>query len=253
MIGLRDGIADNSVGFLRRFWGSRLMYALTVVFDALIDVVAYGLRAKYPSFASPRGLAVIARDRGIVRGIAEADSRLATRCLQWLDDRKTRGNPLALMRQIRGYCGDQVAIRIVNNAGAWHSLDANGVWSYQAPNGNWDWDGVDKWWRFWVIIYPNGLWSSTETFGETYKFGEETAFGSTITPQQCQDLIAIIRDWSAEPAKCSHVIIAFDPASFSPSATTVTDGTWGKWYRYENGVAVPSRLESARYFEVDHE
>ena len=253
---LRDTIESVSVSFLRRFWGSRLMYALSVPFDALIEWCSSGMKARFPSFASQDGLVVIGADRGILRGVEELSARYVSRLLLWLDDRRIKGTSLALMRQLRGYCGDQVAIRIVNNVGAWHSLSATGEYSYTGPvyPKNWDWDGdTAKWWRFWVIIYPNGLWTTSPMFGEVAKFGNGQAFGLTMTPGQAADIAAIIREWSPPHAKCSHVIIAFDPISFDPSDNSVTDGTWGKWYRYDNGVAVPSRLETARYFEVDHE
>lgn len=253
---LRDTIESVTVAFLRRMWGSRLMYAITVPFDALIEWFASGIKSRFPSFASQDGLAVIGSDRKVVRGIEENSHRYIARLLQWLDDRRIKGTALALMRQLRGYCGDQVAIRIVNNVGAWHSLSATGEYSYTAPvyPKNWDWDGdTRKWWRFWVIIYPNGLWTTSPLFGEILEFGGGHAFGLTMTPGQANDIISIIREWSPAHAECSHVIVALDPGSFDPSDKSVTDGTWGKWYRYENGVAIPSRLESARYFEVDHE
>lgn len=253
---LRDTVESVSVAFLRRFWGSRLMYGLNVSFDALVGWCVSGVKARFPSFASEDGLVVQGVDRQIRRGFNESSSRYVLRLLRWLDDRRSKGTALALMQQLRGYCGDQVAIRIVNNSGAWHSLSAAGEYSYKAPTfpTNWDWDGnFVKWWRFWVIIYPNGLWTTSPMFGENIKFNAGHAFGSTMTPGQAADIISIIREWSPPQAKCSHVIVAFDPASFDPSDNSVTDATWAKWYRYDNGVAVPSRLETARYFEVDHE
>lgn len=252
---IRDEIDSISVGFLRRFYGSRLMYSLAIQFDALIDWAVLAIKAKYPSKANPDALALIGNDRQIIRGYAETDDSFRARCVRWIDDRRLIGGAVALAGQLRGYCGDLVQVRVVNNAGAWHSIGVDGSYSYQAPNGNWNWDGNSaKWWRYWVILYINPIWQTAPTYGTgagKLHYGTESAWGVSASPAQCNDLTRIIRAWYAAHARCSGVILAFDPASFDPTAATVTDGDWGTWHKISGGVAVPSRLATARYYEVD--
>lgn len=114
--------------WLRRHWGSRLLYAFGIHWDAMVDLTAASLRARFPDYAPPDGLASLGRDRQIRRGFDEDDASYATRLKRWIPDRITRGNPYTLMRQIQGnLSGYSVRVRCVNNAGVWHTLYADGT------------------------------------------------------------------------------------------------------------------------------
>jgi hypothetical protein len=61
-------------------------------------------------------------------------------------------------------------------------------------------------------------------------------------------LQSIVADWKPAGTRCVNIILAFDPASFNP-ASPEPDGNWGKWTKKVAGVAVPSRLATARYLD----
>ena len=250
MTTFRDSIGTTAPPSLQRTWGSRLLYSIGVKFDALIEWLARGARASLARDAPPDGLALLGKERGIMRGFAESAAAYAVRLSTWMRDQKQKGTAIAMLRQLQGYfSGYAVRIRIVSNIGAWHSIDEDGAYSY--VNGvNWNWDNdQSKSNRYWVIIYPSNVWSVANTYGAEYHYGTDTAWGVEAAPQHGLDILQIINDWNTAHADCWGVILAFDPASFDPLAPQICDGTWGKWYKYENGVAVPSRLTSARYFE----
>jgi hypothetical protein len=50
-----------------------------------------------------------------------------------------------------------------------------------------------------------------------------------------------------------NIIIAFDPASFDPQAAIdaagMPNGLWGRWGKTVDGVCVPARLTTARYWD----
>lgn len=253
MTTVRDSIGTIAPPSMQRFWGSRLLYLIGVQFDALTEWVARAVRARFAVDSPPDGLALVGAERGIRRGFVESSSAYAVRLSNWIRDQKQKGTAIALLRQLRGYLsGYPVRVRLVNNAGVWHTIDADGTYSHSRQNGNWNWDGdTSKWSRYWVVIYPSSVWPIAKTYGTnyTYKTSETTTWGVESSPEHALDLLQIINDWNAAHADCWGVILAFDDASFDPASATICDGTWGKWYKYENGVAVPSRLTSARYFE----
>lgn len=253
MTTVRDSIGAIAPPSMQRFWGSRLLYSIGVQFDALTEWIARSVRARFAVDSPPDGLALIGVERGIRRGFAESAAAYAARLSGWILDQKQKGTAFALARQLRGYLsGYPVRVRIINNKGAFHTIEADGTQSYVPSFGNWDWDGdTSKWSRYWVVIYPSSVWPIAKTYGTnyTYKTSETTTWGVESLPERALDLLQIINDWNAAHAECWGVILAFDDASFDPYAPMICDGTWGKWYKYENGVAVPSRLTSARYFE----
>jgi hypothetical protein len=119
------------------------------------------LVARFPEYAAvycdDAALAAIGRDRRIVRGINEPAAAYAARLVRAFDDHRTRGNPFALLRQIRAYLQAPCVVRTVDRRGNWFSIAADGTETTNMATGNWDWDGraaSPEWARFWVIIFP---------------------------------------------------------------------------------------------------
>jgi hypothetical protein len=248
--------------------GQLVGWSLDVVKDAFIERLRLGLLARFPQ-NGPNGqtapddaLAAIGRDRRIVRGINEASVTYAARLLRWLDDWKTAGNPFAVMKQLSAYVGKAATFRTVDARGNWYSYSGSAFAPSQVVlnAANWDWDGdiyaLAHWSRFWVIIYPNGIWlpgpynfnPAAPLFGD----GRYT-FGTTATPEQVATVKAIVSDWKPAGTRCVNIIIAFDNTSFNPltarDGAGLPDGNWGHWSKTVNRVRVPARLSTARYWD----
>lgn len=103
------------------------------------------------------------------------------------------------------------------------------------------------------MIYPNGLWTQVETFGDGSTFGDGHTFGSTATPDQVATVKAIVADWKPAGTRCANIILAFDSSSFAPGTARdgsgLPDGTWGTWSKRVGQVRTPSRLSTARYWD----
>lgn len=235
--------------------GELVGYALDVIKDVFIERVRLGLMARLPqndptgaTTAPPDALAAMGRDRRVVRGIAESGVSYAARLIAWLDDRKTAGNPFALMRKLAEYTGPLASFRTVDMRGNWYSRAADGTLSFALNQGNWDWDDTDasRWSRFWVIIYPHGLWSAEDAWG-TGTWGDDGAWGSTATPDEVSTIRSLIADWKPAGTLCVNVIQAFGIASLSPAAPE-PDGTWGHWHKIVAGAGAKARLVTARYW-----
>jgi hypothetical protein len=213
--------------WLRRVWLHRLLFAIAVHFDALIEWCVLAMYARYPRQAPPDALVVLGRERGIRRGLAEPDDAYAARLVQWLPDRKIKGSPFALMSQIVGYVyKHRVRVRVVNEAGAWFTRNATREvegrheWHHAAPS-NWDWDGEGgaQFSRYWVILMlPDTIWPSDGTWGDSGKWGDTGVWGyGDMTREQAITLRDLIRDWNPPHAMCAGVIATWDPDDFDPT------------------------------------
>ena len=239
--------------------GELVGYSLDILKDAFLQRLFIGHLARFPEAAPDDALVALGRDRRVVRGINESTASYVARLLLWLDDRKRMGNPFALMQKLAEYTGPLPSFRTVDARGNWYSRAANGTESFLLNQGNWNWDdrpttpdGRQRWSRFWVIIYPNGLWTEGPAeWGEptTQDWGEVgQTWGSTATPEQVQTIRFIVSDWKPAHARCINIVIAFDPDSFDPTAPE-PDGLWERWSKNVGGVQVPARLSTARYWD----
>lgn len=236
-------------------------YSLDLIKDAWIDRLRQGHEARFPirdpvtlETAPDDALAAMGRDRGIPRGIDETSYSYAVRLTQWLADRKRQGSPLELMHQLAGYLNDSAAhFRTVDVKGNWFARAADGTESYSIDEGNWNWDGTayTRVGRFWVVIYPGARWTAgTDVWGSAGDWGDPATrtWGSTATQEQVATVRAIVSEWKPAGTRCEAVILAFDEASFD-SAAPEPDGSWGRWSKVVDGVRVPSRLSTARYWQ----
>ena len=241
-------------------------YTVDTLKDAFVSRLRAGLLARFPqndpagaTTAPDDALAAMGRDRGIIRGINESSQRYAVRLVRAIDDWQTAGNPFTLLKQLAAYCGPGPAFRTVDVRGNWYSIAADGTPSALINVANWDWDGdplaLEKWSRFWVVIYPNGLWLPGLNWGDGgFVYGAPGAtWGTTATTDQVASVRGIVSDWKPAGTRCVNIIIAFDGTSFNPAtlrdAAGLPNGTWGGWAHYVNGVVVPVRLATARYWD----
>jgi len=247
--------------------GGLVGYSLDVLGDAFIERVRLGLMARLPQnnpqgtkTAPPDALLRMGRDRRVVRGLTDTDQVYAARLVSWLDGRGRTGNPWALLKRLSEYLGPGPAFRTVDVRGNWFSRDADGAESCLMKQANWDWDGdpdgASRWSRFWVIIYPNGLFTEGPGWGDgdAPNWGDpDTTWGSTATPEQVTTIRGLVKEWKPEGTRCINIILAFDPDSFDPTAavddTGMPAGLWEHWSRNVGGVQVPARLETARYWD----
>lgn len=234
--------------------GEKHQFSLAIVRDAAQERARQAAHARFPEDAPEDALPYMQRDRLIVRGIDEAAAAYATRMLTWLDDHRVRGNPFALMKQLRGYCNCDVRVRTVDRRGNWFTRERDGTESFALAAGNWNWDSLaasPDWARFWVIIYPTvgpptEPWTATDTWGMGHIWGEAgRTWGTSATSDQVAMVRSIVRTWRPEGTRCECIIIAFDDASFDPAAPE-PDGDWDLWS--VGDPRLKNRLTTARYW-----
>ena len=238
--------------------GGKVLASLALTMDDYAARAKLALTARFPDYApDDAALAAIGRDRIIVRGINEPAAAYAARLKRAFDDHKTRGNPFALLRQLRAYLQADCVVRTVDRRGNWFTIDAAGVETTVLNAANWDWDGgaASSWARFWIIIYPVGgtdPWAVTsEVLGDAGLWGgtlgasTTATIGTTATLDQVASVRSIARDWKPEGTTCEWIIVAFDDTTFTPAGATDPNGEWAGW---GNHTGSPVRLSTARYW-----
>jgi len=234
--------------------GGLVGFTMMLLNDTSSQRMHEGHLARFPQ-QDPQGtpgaddaLAALGRDRGVTRGIAETSTSYAYRLTQWLVDARTRGTAYTMMKVLHDYCDSArvhgMSFRIVDSRGNWYSRASSGAQTSSLNTGNWNWDGEGavRWARFWVIVYPGTLWTdSGQDWGDAITWGNApSTWGSTtLTAEQAATMRALADEWKPGGTRCHNIILALDPASFSPSAPE-PDGTWGYW---------SNRLTTALYLD----
>jgi hypothetical protein len=240
------------VRWLTQGRNAAILQSIGKAFDTVLDAIVEGVKARFPGIGPNDSLDDHARERGLVQGPDEPDDVFIQRLGTWLDERKLKGNPYALMRQLQAYFyGHEFRFRVVNSRAAWYTLNADGTEEYYCPDPytqprTWVWDlGNDVWWRYWVIIYPpEGFWETDGDWGDEGSYGDAGSFGFSATQDQITAIRKIVAAWTPPHAECEHVIVSFDPSLFDPEgAETNPDGTWGYWGNKGTSRA-PARLRT---------
>jgi hypothetical protein len=228
-------------------------YAVRIMLDCAAQRMKEAAYARFPEYAPADALPYQARDRKIPRGIDEQADVYATRLLTWLDDHKRRGNPFKLCAMLAAYCNAAVRVRTVDQRGNWFSRDRDGTESLVLDTGNWDWATAytdAAWGRFWVIIYPTSEgqpWTVGPRWGDAGAvYGTDRTWGTSATPGQVAAVRSIVREWKPAGTRCENIVIAFDDASFDPTAPE-PDGSWLSWSKGD--PVVKNRLATARYWK----
>lgn len=231
----RTLVRDLLPGYLRDdAKGERVAYSVAVLFDMLVEWTRQGLVARFPGEAPPDGLQHIGADRRIVRGFDESTESYRLRLKAWRQQWRLAGHARGILDAIAGYLtGHDVIVRIFTDSAAMYQRDAAGVFSHRY-DVDWDWDGTDEWWRYWVYIYaPPSLGWAPGTYGDGSTFGDDGALtrSSAITRAQKRTIDLLIREWGPRHGKCEWIIVSSDSDFLDPDSGDpgLPDGTWANW------------------------
>lgn len=264
-------------GWLQSYPGREYVEAISLTFDAFVaslDDVRQGLVSVEPPLdAVPE----FARDRGLFRGFFEPASAFMTRSSLYRQFWKVAARPSMMLYLIAQIWGpNPPKMRIVRNFGwvapphvaksRWTTREIDGTFSEHVSDpANFDWDGQNLPHRAFLIIYADVL--ATEIDG-TYNDGsslygesgvrfdgtrDKKTAGTNAFHEYVQRTRACLDAMKPASVFVPNIIIAFDPASFDPTAAPgspgMPDGTWGRDMKLVAGVTVPSRLQTARYWK----
>jgi hypothetical protein len=207
----------------KAFRGSRLIYALGIHIDALIDGTVAAVRRRFPGLDGYGDeIEPLGKERRIRRGRDEPDSSYASRLATWLDDHKTRGGPYAMLRQLHGYF--VTAPRNVD------LIYENGRRYHMAPDGTVTMSDI-AWvtptatpMRFWVVLeWIEGI-SGDGTWGDTGTWDDGGLWDFSLIDLS-EDLAESLRlvpgDW--QPAHVLQAYICVTPPGYDITTVPPTD------------------------------
>lgn len=266
---------DALPGWLKEGSGRNYLDAIVLTFDAFaasLQEVRYGLNGLEPPYDA---VPYIADDRVMFRGFFEPIKKFMGRASFFRQIWRNAGKAKTIMQTVAGVWGPTpIKMRIVFNFGwltseastRWITLNTNGTITRETVSpANWDWDGVNKSHRAWLILYvPEALASAVEaTFAGYSKYGEtgiradgvidKLTIGTNAYAEYAERTRESLDAYKPADVLFDYIILAFDPASFDPAsapgAAGMPDGTWGRDGKLSGTVLVRSRNATARYWK----
>lgn len=251
--------------------GPKVLYSIGLLIDMFAERARQGLEARMPSRAGPSAQALIAGDRGLIRGRSEPDEDLpgkppgfVSRLLAWRTPRThcVRGNAYEAVRQVWNYWWhwNPGYADVFDSHFLTHFKEANGA-EGRFDFGVWNWDGTDPdvhWSRFWVTIDNDGITEQLD-FGDPDLWGGAlntpgyTLGQQNVRPEDVLAMRTLFQDlpWAPAHARPEWVIVTSE--DIGGGSFPSPDGTWGHWSQNVGGTQVATRAPEYRYWALGPE
>ncbi len=271
----RDVVKEISPPWLCTGVNERYMYNLGLLSDSLLEKMNQAMRAHIPGAGTYTANPYLGLDRLLTQGPVETPESFVHRLSRAYQTWQLAGNPETVLTQayiyIEGFFevfpGDTPRVLSVHNSG-------DGVWStwdiyYNFMNiddppahtrelVDWDWDGVDKWWRVWLVMFfaLGGTFERENNWGDPGDWGDaDMSWGINQPPELFEPLRNLIRLWKTTSAWYQWFIFSWNggdgfTGDYNPYNTPGSgnpDATWGRWGKVVNGVYVQSRDVDSRF------
>jgi hypothetical protein len=216
-----------------------------------------------------------ARDREIPIFPSEPIASQRVILSQWLQLHARRATHRGELQRVQPYflgadgLGVLPRIRIVHQDGdgdgaMWHTVSGSydpggaGIYSvHRQEPSNWVFDAsVEKWSRWWGILYTTGipLLTSGVTYWDDGHIWDGGQVWDGVQSPIVRDIVSMFLSWHSAHSQCAGVILASDPLSFDPTATAIAfpDGTTslpvGNWgFLVDPVTNLPTRLQTATW------
>lgn len=149
--------------------GQKFLYAIGLALDGALEKMTEAVRAKCPGFADNSAIPFQAADRLLIQGPAESDPSFVLRLNGAFDAWSIAGSRHAVLAQTQAYLTNlRPGVPLTNPSHlivggnqtytTWDSIyfsteqGANPAHSTNSPI-NWDWDGTEKPWRAWLVLF----------------------------------------------------------------------------------------------------
>lgn len=222
MLTFRDAIRKVSPNWLRRGNAERLLYTIGLHLDFLVEATAAAIKFRFPGYYSPESLPYEGRQRRISRGRHETDAGYADRLTRWLDDHRTRGNPITLLRQLHAhFAPNNFPIELIYASGRRFMMAADGTITWDdvawTPPGD-----PEKWARWWLFYHAPQFATPPPNWGEDEAtWGSGQVWGSGLSPEDVADLKLVPVAWN-NARSIGHLVILDEGESWD----TYEPGTW---------------------------
>lgn len=238
--------------------GFKVLWAMALMCDVLIEVALQGLRAAWPGKGTSTALPLVGQSRGLIQGPNEPDASFAAWCRAWLTTWFNAGSAELLAQNIQRYLtpssGPLPVVRVVDRQGQWVTANADGSTTFQVDTA-WNWDSVSNperasWWGdIWIVIVPSpyAVYANLAAWSGVWGVPNSTGLGHAVPQSDVDNILSTVSTWKGLHNYVQAIIwttntVLFVPGSLSASGNP--DGTWGTWSKVVNGVQVPARNAS---------
>ncbi len=209
----RDFLRDISPIWLKFGIGLRLLYAIGVHLDLLIEMATTAIKHRLPGLYSFDALPYIGRERRIRRGLFESDSSYADRLTQWRQKHRRRGNPYGLLDQLFSFFApNNFEIELVYYSGRRFTLDENGLITRDEVEGDapsWPPDATaTQWARWWLFYHVPSAVLDDGTWDDPGEWDDGGVWDSGLTAQEVSDLRLIPTEWNTKHALGRLVLLS---------------------------------------------
>lgn len=240
----RDTIRRVSPPWLRSGNAEKVLYAVGLHLDFLIDAAVAAIHFRFPGYYSPESLPLEGRQRRIPRGRYESDATYANRLTMWLDLHRLRGNPYGLLMMLHAhFAPNNFPIELIY---------ASGRRFMMAPDGTITWDDVAwtppgdpaKWARWWLFYHhppfavPPANWDDP---GETWDSGK--VWGSGLSGADVADFKMIPIGWG-NAHSIGHLVLLDEGENWDSYEP-------GAWPRQIALAHMPEPLTPVDDFDID--
>ncbi|MDP9034202.1 MAG: hypothetical protein M3O50_05305 [Myxococcota bacterium] len=248
--------------------GFKVLYAIALVGDTLIENGWQGLLATFPGVGTDTALPLIAQTRGLLQGPHEPNASFVTRLLAWLDTWANAASDEVLVQQLQAFMtpatGPLPTVRLVNRRGNW--VIVNPDKTITLASGAWNWDGTSGfddgavhpasvvpgyWSDLWLVVYPDPFARYTSLTDPAWlaAWGRHASvgLGHQVPRVYVDGIHNLVSTWKGAHTWLRAIVWSSDPAKFIPTSPTA-DGTYGNLSNSIAGVQTPARDPSARYW-----
>lgn len=256
----RDSVKNVCPPWLQGYWGYRFMYSIGIQLDAVAETLRQGVLARMPGYGTADALPYLGNDKQILRGANESEESFIARLQAAWTTWGTAGNAISVIKSLLGYVSPNTpVIRYVtegldelgNPIADWVTIEDGSVTFYRASPSNWDWDGGDPNWRFWIITYFTAGFTQ-KTWDDGHFYDDGTSWGCAEPSTVAEDIRSIVSKMKAAGSECVNIIVSWNISDFDPTSAPgapMPDGTWGRLSRNVGGTQVPTRNTNALYFK----
>lgn len=226
-MGFQESITALAPPWLLNTNGRALLRTFGTMLDNLMTQLKSGIEARFPNTAPDDALPYIGKDRLLEQGPLESNDAFRARLQGAIPAHQNRGGPRTLLTELAGYLsgGNNPRLALVSDRAVWHDYDwTTGTVTRTDVGTNWNWDGLSRWWRGWVIIDGSAFGWVPWLSGQGVQLDTGFVMGSTAPLSTVDGIKRLVQRWKPGNVYVARIVVTFVPNYFRSTVSPL--GPW---------------------------